>query len=185
MEDNNSSNNEGESRGEMDRNETNSAADIFSGDGGRGGDSNQSSSSGGGICRNAYSGKICFNELTQYTSCDSPGTRDTPYISNTMQDQMEIEETVDQLVFALDLLIQPSKECRCAVVPFLCVYFFGACGSGNDDYRPTSSQCRDVRDSVCQREWEEASALLDLQDLPQLPDCSTLPDDGLNCNQGY
>ena len=67
-------------------------------------------------------------------------------------------------------LIGASEECRMEVVPFLCQYFFGLCSDSGSLIQPTSSQCEEIKNSVCPREWEAA-----VQFNLELPDCSALP----------
>ena len=100
-------------------------------------------------------------------------------------DQVSAEETIDQVLFYFDLVIEPSEECRSAFIPFLCLYTFGVCDANNDDYRPTAAQCMEIRDSICESEWKKASDLLALAGRPPLPDCSSFDDEGLDCDSEY
>ena len=97
-------------------------------------------------------------------------------------DQKSVEDIVDRIIYALDLYIKPSDDCRKAVVPLLCMYYFGLCGRDNVDYRLTAAECKEVRESTCQSEWKTAQRLLKFSG-PQsmLPDCSSLGDVGLGC----
>ena len=138
------------------------------------------------VCKNVYNGGHCLEALQSYSSCD-PATSeaDTTYMSNKMvKEEGTAEEEIEDLIFSLDLYIQPSEECRSAVIPFLCLYTFGVCGANNDDYQPTAAQCMEIRDSICESEWKEASGLLALAGLRPLPDCSSFDDEGLDCEQG-
>ena len=124
------------------------------------------------VCKNVYNGGHCLEA-------------DTVHMSNKMvREKVTAEEEIEQLICSLGLYIQPSEECRSAVIPFLCLYTFGVCGANNDDYRPTAAQCMEIRDSICESEWKDASSLLALAGLPPLPDCSSLDDEGLDCEQG-
>ena len=138
------------------------------------------------VCKNVYNEGHCLEALQSYSSCD-PATSeaDTTYMSNKMvTEERAAEEEIEDLIFSLDLYIQPSEKCRSAVIPFLCLYTFGVCGANNDDYRPTAAQCMEIRDSICESEWKEASGLLALAGLRPLPDCSSFDDEGLDCEQG-
>ena len=99
------------------------------------------------------------------------------------EEAVAAEEEVENMIFYLDLFVQPSEECRSAFIPFLCLYTFGVCGANSDDYRPTETQCTEIRDSICESEWKKASDLLARAGLPPLPDCSSLDDEGLDCEQ--
>ena len=138
------------------------------------------------LCNNEYNTGYCFEALQSYTSCDPPvGETNATYISNLMdtEETVAAEEEVGNLIFYLDLFAQPSEECRSAFIPFLCLYTFGVCGANNNDYRPTEAQCMEIRDSICESEWKKASDLLARAGLPPLPDCSSLDDEGLDCEQ--
>ena len=139
-----------------------------------------------GECLHEYTGSHCLNVLKSYSDCESPAraTADV-YVSNSVRHQKGVENLVDSFLFALDLYINPSDECRKAVIPLLCLYYFGLCGTHNTDYRPTAAQCREVRDSTCQSEWKTAEKLLELSAQQfMLLDCSGLNDEGLECNEG-
>ena len=136
------------------------------------------------MCFNQYTGIHCLSTLKALTRCESPdrGRSDVYYTSNIISDQSHAENEIKDLLFALDVLIKPSDECRDAVVPFLCLYTFGLCGEYDNDYRPTAAECSNVRDSVCENEWIQAAELLVLYGQPPLPNCSHLDNDGLECN---
>ena len=140
-----------------------------------------------GECYHEYTGSHCLSVLQSLAICESPErtTPDKVYISNSVINQKAVEEIVDNVLFGLGFYIKPSDECRRAVVPLLCFYSFGLCGTYNVDYRPTAEECREVRDSTCQSEWQEAEKLLELSGRQfQLPDCSSLGDEGLDCDYG-
>ena len=138
-----------------------------------------------GLCLNRYSGTNCLLSLQSSAACDPPETGETTdvYIGNSGMDQVAAEEAIGNLISALNLFVQPSDECRSAVIPFLCLYTFGVCGANNDDYRPTAAQCTDIRDSVCESEWRRAQDLLAQFNQPPLPDCSSLGQEGLECER--
>jgi hypothetical protein len=140
-----------------------------------------------GECYHKYTGSHCMTVLKSYADCESPGRITTDvHVSNALMDQKAVENIVDNIMFALDLYINPSDECRKAVIPLLCLYYFGLCGTHNTDYRPTAAECREVRDSTCQSEWKTAEKLLELSaEQFMLPDCLGLNDEGLECNEVF
>ena len=104
------------------------------------------------------------------------------YISNVISDQSKVEGEIEDTLYALDTFIKPSDKCRDAVIPFLCLYTFGLCGEDGREYQPTEAQCSDIRDNLCESEWQRAASLLALSEQPPLPDCSSLDDNGLTCD---
>ena len=136
-----------------------------------------------GLCFNKYGGSHCLLSLKAFAACNSPESESTDlYISNSVMDQISAEAAIGNLISALNLLIQPSDECRSAVIPFLCLYTFGVCGTNSDDYRPTSAQCTEIRDIICESEWRRAEDMLAQFEQPPLPDCSSLGQEGLECD---
>ena len=136
-----------------------------------------------GLCLNQYSEGPCLHTLQSIAVCESPGSEnENVYISNSVVDQYSAEKAIGKVIFALNNFIEPSAECRSAVIPFLCLYTFGACGENSDDYRPTEAQCMEIRDNICESEWKTAAQLLDRFGQPPLPDCSTLGQEGLDCD---
>ena len=87
----------------------------------------------------------------------------------------------EEMIFPL---VKPNHECRSAVTQFLCLYTFELCGPNNENYRPAAAQSREIRDSSCESEWKRIKDLLALAGLPPLPDCSTLNDEGVECDYG-
>ncbi|CAI8034489.1 hypothetical protein GBAR_LOCUS19414, partial [Geodia barretti] len=134
-------------------------------------------------CHIEYTGTQCMCALQSYAECESSEIETKVFISNTIGDQKAVENMVEDVVYFLGL-ITPSDECRSAAIQFFCLYFFGLCGTYNTDYRPTAAECREVRDSTCQSEWKEAERLLKLYGLSiELPKCSSLEDEGLDCDE--
>ena len=135
-------------------------------------------------CHIEYTGTQCMCALQSYAECESSEIETKVFISNTIGDQKAVENMVEDVVYFLGL-ITPSDECRSAAIQFFCLYFLGLCGTYNTDYRPTAAECREVRDSTCQSEWKEAERLLKLYGLSiELPKCSSLEDEGLDCDEG-
>ena len=83
-------------------------------------------------------------------------------------------EEANQLLNLLDYLA--SDDCKSEVVPFLCLHLFGLCSSSGDIIQPTSSQCKEIRDSLCQTEWDAA-----LKMGFNLPDCNDFPQESGYC----
>ena len=86
------------------------------------------------------------------------------------------EAMVMQLVNGLTTL-QSSNECKSKAIPLICLHLFGLCGESGVPIRPTRSECEEVRDETCQREWNIVKAL-DFD----LPDCAILPDEASFCS---
>ena len=144
--------------------------------------SNESTSGSGNhaVCLTKYAGIQCLQPLQNCLS----GEQNTSeiFISNHIDDQSRLEDDIDSILYFLDLLIQPSDECRKRVVPFLCLYTFGLCDENSVNYRPKATECSHIRDNVCESEWQEANSALVSFGMPTLPDCSTFSDDGLVCS---
>ena len=68
-----------------------------------------------------------------------------------------------------------SPACAAEVKPFLCLYLFGLCNATEGvSYQSSASHCRNLRDSVCVKEWETVTRLGHfLPDIPSLPNCDT------------
>ena len=126
-----------------------------------------------------YTGLHCRNALQSRQTClPEPRNSEKVFIVNTL-DQTLQENNIINIIYALNFFIKPSDECRSRVVPFLCLYTFGLCSENNVDYRPTAVECSDIRDNICESEWQEANSLLESNGQPLLPDCSSFGDDGL------
>ncbi len=67
----------------------------------------------------------------------------------------------------IDMLyrVNPSPECLQEMLPFVCLNWLGLCGD-EDLVLPTTSQCEDIQDRTCDREWKQMAATGVL-----LPDC--------------
>ena len=134
-----------------------------------------STDNGGGECLTKYIGMQC---LESFQSCSSSEESSLDiFISSYINNQSAIEE----LFSGLDTLVQPSKECRIRLVPFLCLYYFGLCKDGVE-YGPNGADCLDIRDNVCKSEWQRENNLLISRGLQPLPDCSIFSENGLVCN---
>ena len=132
------------------------------------------------VCLTKYTGKQCLPHLQNCLTRKQNSSE--VFISNLIDDQSLVEDNIDTLLYFLDLLIQPSDECRRRVVPFLCLNTFGLCDENGMDYRPITAECLDIRDNICVSEWQEANSLLASSGMPTLPECSTFSEDGLVCS---
>ena len=137
------------------------------------------SGSAGGECRKKYTGMKCF-EYLQRCSSNEESSSDI-FISSYINDQSAVEEFFATIMFGLDNSVQPSKECRKRLVPFLCLLYFGLCKDGVE-YGPNEADCLDIRDNVCKSEWQEGNNLLISHGLQPLPDCSIFSDNGPLCS---
>ena len=79
------------------------------------------------------------------------------------------EDTATQLINEL-ISIGASVECRRKVIPFVCQHLFGLCGELGVFIQPTSSQCEEIRDVMCQLEWRNIKKFsMDFQDCTIFP----------------
>ena len=67
-----------------------------------------------------------------------------------------------------------NEECRSKAIPLLCLHHFGLCGESGVLIHPTRSECEEVRDETCQREWNIIEVL-------DLPDCAMFPHEASFC----
>ena len=118
--------------------------------------------------------------LEFFQSCSSNESLDI-FINNHINDPSAIEERFTTIMFGLDTLVQPSKECRKRLVPFLCLLYFGLCKDGVE-YGPNEADCSDIRDNVCKSEWQDGNNILISRGLQPLPDCSSFSENRLVCN---
>ena len=139
------------------------------------------SGSAGGECLTKYTGMQCFEYLQRCSSNEESSSESNIFISSYINDQSTIEEFFATIMFGLDNSVQPSKECRKKLFPFLCLHYFGLCKDGFE-YGPNGADCLDIRDNVCKSEWQEGNNLLISHGLQPLPDCSIFNDNGLVCN---
>ena len=85
------------------------------------------------------------------------------------------EDTATKLINGLTSL-GASAECLSKAVPFLCLHLFGLCGVSGVEIQSTSSQCKEIRDTICHQQW----MFLDKLDIG-LPDCEIFPAESLSC----
>ena len=73
--------------------------------------------------------------------------------SNNMINEEQLTEFFSVLESLSGII---SEECSAAVMPFLCQYVYPPCdGNGNTQFI-TQTQCINIRDEVCEREWRLA-----------------------------
>ena len=80
------------------------------------------------------------------------------------------DQLVSQIFQGLEFLRAPGS-CMQEAVPFICLYAYGVCSSSGIYLQPTSSQCEELRDSLCRVEWEAAINIG-----IALPYCGDFPD---------
>ena len=117
------------------------------------------------ICRTALKG-ILSSEM----GCDSNGT--------LLVRQIDADSTARTLLLGLQIQ-NPSEKCMEAVIPTLCLHFFGLCDSSGVSLQPTAGQCREIRDELCVEEWNFA-----LRAKIELPICEKLPEERASCPTG-
>ncbi len=96
------------------------------------------------------------------------------YISSDI-DQTATESQVTLIQGGLSIL-SPSTECLDAVVPFLCLYYFGLCDSSGNLFEPSTETCATISTDICQREWTMAENLI------ALPTCDMFGEQLTACN---
>ena len=82
-----------------------------------------------------------------------------------------------RLVNGLSFL-NPSQQCKEAIIPFLCISIFNLCDSSNTLHTITREDCLYIRDDVCARVWHTAVNFLGADVLPV---CEDLPDITIEC----
>ena len=121
-----------------------------------------------------YSGHICRNELLSLQTCLSGVTSPPPALNIPSSiDQETGESDAMSLVKGLSLL-NPSQQCKEAMIPFICISIFNLCDSINTLHTAPREDCLYIRDDVCVSEWSTAVEFLGADVLPV---CEELPDD--------
>ena len=121
---------------------------------------------------NVYSGEVCRGELTSLQVCISGMTHPSPRLHiPTIIDQKRSEKDAARLLNGLAFL-SPSKKCKEAVTPFLCLNIFNLCDSNSTLHTITRGDCVNIRDDVCASEWIEATTAFGPE---VLPTCEDLP----------
>jgi len=86
------------------------------------------------------------------------------------------EQLASQVFQGLEFL-RASESCTREAVPFICLYAYGVCSSSGEYLQPTFTQCEELSDSLCQREWEAAVSFG-----IALPDCGIFPEVSAACS---
>ena len=121
-----------------------------------------------------YSGEVCRKDLTSLQVCFSgvPSPLGIP----SGVDQQEGETNAMDLVTGLSFL-NPSQQCREALMPFICLFIFNLCDSSNTLHTILRQDCLDIRDDLCASEWSQAIAILGAEVLPVCEDFPDIMDD--------
>ena len=126
-------------------------------------------------CLNSYfydlSDDICYSELLDALSdsnCPHEGGQAISLVRNGQQ-------LANQIFQGLEF-IHARESCLVEATSFLCLYAYGLCSSTGVYIQPTSSQCVELRDSLCQTEWVTAKRFG-----IALPNCNDLPSRPVNC----
>ena len=111
----------------------------------------------------SYTATVCQQELNSLKACLLPDVESIHPLVVT-DSELSYAETALSSVDSL-----ASDACAVEVKPFLCLYFFGLCDSASGvTYQPTAGHCRNLRDEVCELEWNVAVSFG-----LELPDCDT------------
>ena len=122
-----------------------------------------------------YAGEVCKDTLTSLQTCFS-GEASTLNIP-TIVDQETSEMDAQSLMSGLNFL-QPTEECREAIVPFICLFTFKLCDSSSHLHTVLRADCLTLRDGICADEWRQAEGFLGDGVLPV---CEDLPDNVAEC----
>jgi hypothetical protein len=126
-----------------------------------------------------YAGDVCRETLTKLQTCFSGVTTPPPALNiPSTVDQETGEGNALNLVNGLPLL-NPSPQCREAIMPFLCLYTFTLCDSSNNLHTILREDCLGLRDDICAEEWIQAVGFLGNGILPI---CENLPDGVDECS---
>ena len=122
----------------------------------------------------AYSGEVCREVFSSLQTCFSGEMSTTTPALNipSLVDQEAGERDAMNLVNGLSFL-NPSPQCREAIIPFLCLYIFTLCDSSNNLHTTSREDCLELRDNICAEEWSQAVGFLGPGVLPL---CDDLPD---------
>ena len=120
-----------------------------------------------------YTGTACTDVLRDFQNClpDRQSASDIYIALREHEEQEAIEIEAQQLQTELQFL-EPSHECKQAVVPFLCLYLFRVCDSTGKLHHPSYNQCVYISTDICAREWRQATEYLGSG---VLPSCESFP----------
>ena len=116
-----------------------------------------------------------------YQQCLGEGSNSSEIHVPLRKDQQEFaEEEVLSVISVAELVT--SQKCFEALVPFICYYYFGLCGSNGQVHLPSSKLCEIIRDEICARDLEKIGMFIELQ-----PVCHLLPNITVfsECNGEY
>ncbi|KAL5491263.1 hypothetical protein EMCRGX_G016516 [Ephydatia muelleri] len=123
-----------------------------------------------GHCQKRSNGSttsLCYPFIDDYQEC-----LDVKGLNATYTPQSGSFTEAD-LKFTLVLsLLQPKENCKVALVPILCLYFFPICDDTGAALHPDAGYCEEISSSVCKEEWNVAIAM-GIESL--LPQCGLLP----------
>jgi hypothetical protein len=108
----------------------------------------------------SYSGETCREVFTSLQTCFSGEVSALPALNiPSAVDQEMGERDALNLVNGLSFL-NPSPQCREAIMPFLCLYTFTLCDSSNNLHTILREDCLELRDDICAEEWIQAVRFL-------------------------
>ena len=118
----------------------------------------------------AYSGEICREVFSSLQTCFSGemSTSNIPFLVDQEAGERDTMNLVNGLSF-----LNPSPQCRDAIIPFLCLYIFTLCDSRNNLHTTSRDNCLELSDNICAEEWSQAVGFLGPGVLPL---CEDLPD---------
>ena len=127
-----------------------------------------------------YSGPVCREELNSLKSCllEDGNKHSHPLVVTT-----DYEGDAELALSAVGAFVL-NPECAVEVKPFLCLYFFGLMSDTSNRvyYQPSAGHCKNLRDDVCESEWNLAQVVI--SEL-ELPDCNEqFPSHIDPCNEG-
>ena len=132
----------------------------------------------------SYVEAVCQEELKSISGCLlSDGDSESVHPLISTDSNLEAARTILSYIDG-DTTGLVTPACAAEVKPFLCLYFFGLCDATEGvSYQPSASHCRDLRESVCAKEWETVTTLSKiLPDIPALPNCDVeFSDETLPC----
>lgn len=111
-----------------------------------------------------------MNALSQSNCLHEPGQP----ISITRGDRSQLANQFLQGLTAFGA----SSSCITEASSFVCLFAYGLCSSTGVYIQPTSSQCEELRDSLCSSEWVAA-----INFGIDLPDCNDFPSTLDYCSQ--
>ena len=121
-----------------------------------------------------YSGDICRNELLSLQTCFSGVTSPPPALNIPSSIDQETGESDAMMLLNGLSFLNPSQQCKEAIIPFLCISIFNLCDSSNTLHTALREDCLYIRDDVC---FSELSTTVGFLGAVVLPVCEELPDD--------